>query len=73
MKSPLKSIEEAANYVGLSESSLYKLCSNNKIDFYKIGRYNKFLIEDLDEFIQSKKVSKRSQKTQTTLKKPLIK
>lgn len=38
---------EAADYLRLSSKSLYNLCSNGKIRFYKIGRRNRYLLDDL--------------------------
>jgi len=33
----------------------------SSIDFYKIGRSNKFLIADLNEFISKNKISKKKE------------
>ena len=58
MENKLLTISEAATYLGVSISYLYKMCAKRSIDFYKIGRSNKFLMEDLDDFIKKGKVSK---------------
>lgn len=60
MENKLLTITEAANYLGVSLSYVYKMCSIRSIGFYKIGRSNKFLIDDLDDFITKRKVVKQS-------------
>jgi len=61
MNRQLMTIGEAATYLGISVSHLYKMCSMRSIDFYKIGRSNKFLIADLNEFISKNKISKKKE------------
>jgi len=61
MNKRLMTIGEAATYLGVSVSHLYKMCSLRNIDFHKIGRYNKFLAEDLDEFISKNKITKKKE------------
>jgi excisionase family DNA binding protein len=46
-------IEEAAEYLDLSVSWLYKLTSARKIPFYKPGRSLRFKPEDLDEWMEN--------------------
>ena len=60
MENKLLTISEAANYLGVSISYVYKMCSIRGIDFYKIGRSNKFLMEDLNNFIVKNKVVKQT-------------
>jgi excisionase family DNA binding protein len=60
MENKLLTISEAANYLGVSISYVYKMCSIRSIDFYKIGRSNKFLMDDLDDFITKCKVVKQT-------------
>jgi excisionase family DNA binding protein len=60
MDKRLMTIGETATHLGISVSHLYKMCSIRSIDFYKIGRSNKFLIEDLDDFIAKRKVVKQT-------------
>lgn len=38
---------EAANYLRMTKKALYNLCSQGKIKYYKIGRRNRYLLEDL--------------------------
>jgi len=61
MNKRLMTIGEAATYLGVSVSHLYKMCSLRNIDFHKIGRYNKFLVEDLNEFISKNKITKKKE------------
>ena len=60
MDKRLMTIGEAATHLGISVSHLYKMCSMRSIDFYKIGRSNKFLMEDLNNFIVKNKVFKET-------------
>ncbi len=46
-------VKEAALYLGISESTLYKLTSNNTISFYQPnGKLIFFKKSDLDNFIE---------------------
>ena len=54
MKTRLISMDEAVDYLRISKSSLYKLCSKNEILYRKIGKSNMFTLYDLDQFIDSK-------------------
>ena len=47
-------MDEAVDYLRISKSSLYKLCSKNEILYRKIGKSNMFTLYDLDQFIDSK-------------------
>jgi|TARA_B110000240_G_C13320441_1_gene376872 excisionase family DNA binding protein len=57
MSRRLRTIREAATYLGISVSYLYNMCSLRNIDFQKVGKYNKFLADALDEFIAKNKIS----------------
>lgn len=49
--------EEAADYLGISVSHLYKLTSSGKIPHYKpTGKRNYFYRSDLNDFVRSGKV-----------------
>jgi excisionase family DNA binding protein len=61
MSRRLRTIREAATYLGISVSHLYKICSFRNIDFYKIGKYNKFYADDLDEFISKNKIGQKKE------------
>ena len=73
MNSRLKTMEEAAEYLNIPKSSLYKLCSKNELLYRKIGRNNRFTIEDLEEFIQRQKVKRTNEKEEINLRKVKIK
>jgi len=73
MNSRLKTMDEAAEYLNIPKSSLYKLCSKNELLYRKIGRNNRFTVEDLEEFIQRQKVKKFDEDEVTYLKKVRIK
>ena len=73
MNSRLKTMEEAADYLNIPKSSLYKLCSRNELLYRKIGRNNRFTIEDLEEFIQRQKVKKPNENEEIPLRKVRIK
>jgi len=48
-------IKQAAEYLGLSDQSVYRLASVRKIVSYKPGRYIYFKEEDLKEYILKSK------------------
>ncbi|MHA7864866.1 helix-turn-helix domain-containing protein [Flagellimonas marinaquae] len=73
MNSRLKTMEEAAEYLNIPKSSLYKLCSKNELLYRKIGRNNRFTIEDLEEFIQRQKVKRTNEKEKINFRKVKIK
>ena len=73
MNSRLKTMEEAADYLNIPKSSLYKLCSRNELLYRKIGRNNRFTIEDLEEFIQRMEVKRSDEKEETNFRKVKIK
>lgn len=73
MNSRLKTMEEAAKYLNIPKSSLYKLCSKNELLYRKIGRNNRFTIEDLEEFIQRQKVKRTNEKEKINFRKVKIK
>jgi len=52
----LISFKEAANYLGIKRSTLYKYTSSRKIPHVKVGRLVKFQREDLDDWIGKHKV-----------------
>ena len=73
MMSRLKTMDEAAEFLNISKSSLYKLCSRNELLYRKIGRNNRFTTEDLEEFIQRQKVKRFDENEEIHLKKVRIK
>lgn len=73
MKSRLKTMDEAAEYLNISKTSLYKLCSKNELLYRKIGRKNRFTAEDLDQFVQRQVVKKTESDDYTIPRKIRIK
>ncbi|MBN8666120.1 MAG: helix-turn-helix domain-containing protein [Chitinophagales bacterium] len=47
---------DAAKYLCISQSKLYKMTHRREIKYYKVGRTNVFRKEDLDEFILANSV-----------------
>lgn len=45
--------KEAAKYLGLTERSLFNLTSNGKVPYYKFGRRNRYLLEELKALLLS--------------------
>lgn len=56
MKKSFLNLEEAAEMLNLSKSSLYKLCAVRKIPFYKPGRKNLFKLEELEQWVEDNRV-----------------
>lgn len=58
-KSPLLSAPQAAKYLGVKTNTLYSWrCSKAVvIPFVRIGRHYKYLLSDLDSFIESQRKS----------------
>ena len=50
------SIQEAADYTGLSVQTLYKMVSQRRIPFVKMGRLTKFDVALLDAWIKQNTV-----------------
>ena len=44
---------EAANYLGVTTRMMTRLTDQRRIKFYKVGRFIRFRIEDLDAFAAS--------------------
>lgn len=43
--------KQAAQFLGLSERSLFNLTSNGKIPYYKFGRRNRYRLNELRELL----------------------
>ena len=69
MNSRLKTMDEAAEYLNIPKSTLYKLCSRNELLYRKIGRYNRFTVDDLEKFIQQQLVESTDLNNEFTSKK----
>ncbi len=59
----LISIQEAAQYTGLSPHTLYTMVSQRRIPYVKVGRLTKFDIGLLDAWIKQNTVMPMPQKT----------
>lgn len=49
-------LHDAAKYLCISTSKLYKMTHKNEIGYYKIGRLNVFRIEELQDYVKSNRV-----------------
>ena len=59
LKKPYKqfySTEEAAKYLGIATSYLYKLNMNNEIAFHKTGKIVRYKKRDLDKYLSRGRV-----------------
>jgi excisionase family DNA binding protein len=54
------SVEETANYLGLSKFTIYSRVSQGRIPYTKIGRLTKFRKEDLDQPIKANTVNPKA-------------
>ncbi|MCS7054104.1 MAG: helix-turn-helix domain-containing protein [Ignavibacterium sp.] len=52
-------LEQIAEYLQMSTSSIYKMTQAGKIPAYKIGRQWRFKKEEIDKWIEQQKYSKR--------------
>jgi excisionase family DNA binding protein len=55
----LMTVQEAANYLAVSVSTLYGWAWQRKVPFVKLGRALRFDIVDLEKFVQSNRVEAR--------------
>ncbi len=46
--------QQAADYLGIKLSTIYSLCMRKTIPFVKIGKLNRFRMQDLNRWIESK-------------------
>lgn len=44
---------QAAEYLGISPSSLFNMVSNGRVPYYKFGRSNRYLVSELRELLLS--------------------
>ena len=45
--------QQAADFLGIKLSTVYNLCMRKTIPFVKIGRLNRFRMQDLNKWIES--------------------
>ena len=53
MENELLNMKQAAGYLKISTSKLYKMCMKNEIQYYKVGSLNRFKLSELNLFIDS--------------------
>jgi excisionase family DNA binding protein len=59
---PFLTLEDAALYLSLSTSTIYKLCSQRKISYLKPnGKENFFRREDLDSYLLSTRIPSKTE------------
>lgn len=73
MENELLNMKQAAGYLKISTSKLYKMCMKNEIPRSKIGSLNRFRLSDLNQFVDScKTYSEPLNSSANTLKLPCI-
>lgn len=60
------SIKEAAKYLSIGEPTLYRWMRDGKITFRKVGDSTRFLVQDLDSFVQVFPSSKDAENVKQT-------
>ena len=51
---------EAAEYLSISKGQLLNLCSRGDLPYYKLGRSNRYLKEELDKLLVSTRREEKS-------------
>lgn len=59
----LYTIEQIAEKLQISETTLYKLARSGRIPAIKIGNQWRFKMEDIDKWLESQKVTQKRKKT----------
>lgn len=52
------SVREVSEYMGLARMTIYHWIAERKINCYKFGRLVKFDMQEIEKFIESRKVKK---------------
>jgi len=55
-------LEQIAEYLQLNTSSIYKIAQTGKIPAYKVGRQWRFRKEEIDAWVERRKVIKKKDK-----------
>ncbi len=55
-------LEQIAEYLQMSVSSIYKMAQTGKIPAYKVGRQWRFKKEEIDALVEKRKVIRRKDK-----------
>lgn len=56
------SVEEIANYLGVSKESIYRWLESRKMPAHKVGRQWKFKINEVDEWVKNGDASEEGQR-----------
>jgi len=73
MENELLNVKQAAGYLKISTSKLYKMCMKNEIQYYKVGSLNRFKPADLNQFVDScKSYSEPVKPLENTFKLPRV-
>ncbi len=59
----LYTIEQIAEKLQISETTLYKLARSGRIPAIKIGNQWRFKMDDIDKWLESQKVTQKRKKT----------
>jgi excisionase family DNA binding protein len=52
----LLGLQELSDYLGIKKSTLYIWCCHKKIGYYKVGRLVKFRLDEVEAWLQQKRV-----------------
>lgn len=58
----LLTLQQIAQKLQISETTLYKLARNGKIPAIKIGNQWRFKMEDIEKWLESQKIAQRGKK-----------
>ncbi|MBK24684.1 MAG: excisionase [Halobacteriovorax sp.] len=56
------SVEEIANYLGVSKESIYRWLESRKMPAHKVGRQWKFKVNEVDEWVKNGDASEEGHK-----------
>ena len=59
MESPLMNLDELAQYIGVSNTTVYRYLKQGKLPAIKIGRLWKFRKERIDKWLEEKEKANR--------------
>lgn len=56
MQNQYLTVEQAAKYLCVSTSKLYKMTHTRELKYHKVGRLNLFKVKDLEDYLESHSV-----------------
>lgn len=56
MEKELLKTAEAAKYLCVSQSKLWKMCHFKEVTYYKVGRLNVFKVGDLQAYVEANRI-----------------